>query len=86
MRDITHDLKEENGASKSYLVRIKTPSGEYEGTMFSAFPTRRLSEVITMAQEFINLKDAKDLLSKEKYPFMVISKHHIETIKVLDER
>jgi hypothetical protein len=54
--------------------------------MYSPHPTRRLSEALSRMEEFINLKDARDISSKEKYPFMVISKEHIETIKVLDER
>ena len=72
--------------SKKYLVRITTNGGEYEGIMYSPHPTRRLSEALSRMEEFINLKDARDILSKEKFPFMVISKEHIETIKVLDER
>ena len=72
--------------SKQYIVRVRTHSGEYEGIMFSPHPERRLSEALGRMEDFVNLKDARDLATKEKYPFMVIGKDHIETIKVLDER
>jgi len=82
------DLPEDGAVpkSKQYIVRIRTHSGEYEGVMFSPHPSRRLSEALGRMEAFVNLKDARDVLSKEKFPFMVISREHIETIKVLDER
>lgn len=85
-RIIIRDIENAEVSSKSYLVRIKTGTGEYEGIMFSPYPSRRLSEVLTRMEDFINLKDARDLSTKEKFPFMVVSKNFIETIKVLDER
>ena len=72
--------------SKQYIVRIRTRSGEYEGIMYSPHPERRLAEALGAMDAFINLKDARDVVSKEKFPFMVINKEHIETVKVLDER
>ena len=71
--------------SRKYLVRIRTMSAEYEGQFFSPYPERRLSEVLTRMEQFINIKDAKDIVSGEAYPFMVISKTSIETIKVVKE-
>ena len=52
---------------------------------FSPYPEKRLSEVLTRMEQFINLKDAKDIASGETFPFMVISKTSIETIKVVKE-
>jgi hypothetical protein len=72
--------------SKRYLVRIRTERGEYDGVFFSPFPTKRLAEVLVQMDDFINLKDARDVSTKEKFPFMLIGKNHIESIKVLDER
>ena len=84
---MTRDIGDpEKPASRKYLVRIRTGNGEYEGVLYSAFPAKRLSDVLAQMEGFLNLKDARDMESKEKYPFMVISKGHIETIKVLDER
>ena len=71
--------------SRKYRVRIRTASAEYEGLFYSPFPERRLSEVLTRMEQFINLKDAKDVVSGEAFPFMVISKTTIETIKVVEE-
>ena len=71
--------------SRKYLVRIRTASAEYEGMFFSPYPEKRLSEVLTRMEQFINLKDAKDVASGETFPFMVISKTSIETIKVVEE-
>jgi hypothetical protein len=71
--------------SRKYLVRIRTASAEYEGVFYSPYPERRLSEVLTRMEQFINLKDAKDIATGENYPFMVISKSTIETIKVVEE-
>ena len=71
--------------SRRYLIRIRTTSAEYEGMFFSPYPEKRLSEVLTRMEQFINLKDAKDIASGEAFPFMVISKTSIETIKVLKE-
>jgi hypothetical protein len=36
-------------------------------------------------EQFINLKEAKDVTTGESFPFMVISKGSIETIKVVEE-
>ena len=78
--------EESSGAqSRKYLVRIRTASAEYEGMFFSPYPDKRLSEVLTRIDQFINLKDAKDIDSGEAFPFMVINKTSIETIKVVKE-
>ena len=82
---MTRDLDDTGETPKSYLVRVRTTSDEYEGRLFSPFPEKRLAEVLSRIDEFVNLKDASNIATKEKYPFMVISKSHIETIKVLDE-
>lgn len=71
--------------SRKYLVRIRTATAEYEGMFFSPYPERRLSEVLTRMEQFINLKDAKDITTGDTFPFMVISKTSIETIKVVKE-
>jgi hypothetical protein len=71
--------------SRKYLVRIRTATAEYEGMFFSPYPEKRLSEVLTRMEQFINLKDARDIASGETFPFMVISKTSIETIKVVEE-
>ena len=85
-RDVEFPERGAGSESKQYVVRIRTRSGEYEGIIFSAHPERRLSEALGRMDDFVNLKDARDIASKEKYPFMVIRKEHIETVKVLDER
>ena len=77
---------QESSTSKRYLVRIRTAKGEYDGVFYSPFPTKRLADVLVQMEGFINIKDAMDISTKEKYPFMVIGKNHIESIKVLDER
>ena len=78
--------EESSGAqSRKYLVRIRTANAEYEGKFFSPYPEKRLSEVLTRMEQFINLKDAKDIDSGDSFPFMVISKTSIETIKVVKE-
>ena len=71
--------------SRKYLVRIRTVTAEYEGLFYSPYPERRLSEVLTRMEQFINLKDARDIASGDTFPFMVISKNAIETIKVVEE-
>jgi hypothetical protein len=71
--------------SRKYLVRIRTATSEYEGMFFSPYPEKRLSEVLTRMEQFINLKDARDIASGDTFPFMVISKTSIETIKVVEE-
>jgi hypothetical protein len=71
--------------SRKYLVRIRTATAEYEGLFYSPYPKRRLSDVLTRMEQFINLKDARDIASGDTFPFMVISKTSIETIKVLEE-
>jgi len=71
--------------SRKYRVRIRTASAEYEGVFYSPYPERRLSEVLTKIDQFINLKEARDVATGETYPFMVISKGSIETIKVVEE-
>ncbi len=83
---ITGNAEGSEVASRLYVVRVRTGSGEYEGQMFSPYPGQRLSDVLVRLQEFVNLKAARDLATDEKFPFMVISKSHIETIKVLDEK
>lgn len=71
--------------SRKYRVRIRTANGEYEGLFSSPYPDRRLSEVLTRMEEFINVKEVIDVVSKEVFPFMVIAKNSIETIKVIEE-
>jgi hypothetical protein len=71
--------------SRRYLVRIRTGSAEFEGLFFSPYPERRLSEVLTRMDQFINIKEARDVVSGEVFPFMVISKSSIETVKVIKE-
>jgi hypothetical protein len=81
------EIVEESPGSKSrkYLVRIRTTTAEYEGMFYSPYPERRLSDVLTRMEQFINLKDARDIDSCETFPFMVISKTSIQTIKVVKE-
>lgn len=74
-----------NTQSRKYRVRIRTATAEYEGLFYSPYPERRLSEVLTRMEQFINLKEAKDVATGEAFPFMVISKTSIETIKVVEE-
>ena len=71
--------------SRKYQVRVRTANAEYEGLFYSPYPERRLSEVLTRMEQFINLKDAKDITTGDVFPFMVISKNSIETIKVVKE-
>jgi hypothetical protein len=71
--------------SRKYRVRIRTQTAEYEGLFYSPYPERRLSEVLTRMEQFLNLKDAKDIVTGESFTFMVISKSSIETIKVIEE-
>lgn len=85
-RDVAFPEGKTEPASKQYMVRVRTRSGEYEGLLFSTDPSRRLSDALGRMEAFVNLKDARDMATKERFPFMVISKERIETIKVLDER
>ena len=87
MKPRNNDLTQSamTGQSRKYRVRIRTKSSEFEGLFFSPYPERRLSEVMTRMEDFINLKEVKDLTTGEAFPFMVISKPSIETIKVLEE-
>ena len=78
-------IESSGSQSRKYLVRIRTVSAEYEGMFFSPYPEKRLSEVLTRMEQFLNLKDAKDIASGDTFPFMVISKTSIETIKVVKE-
>ena len=71
--------------SRKYRVRVRTANAEFEGLFFSPYPERRLSEALTRMEQFLNLKDARDIDSGEAYPFVVISKGSIESIKVLEE-
>jgi hypothetical protein len=71
--------------SRKYRVRVRTGSAEFEGVFFSPYPERRLSEVLTKMEQFLNLKDARDVETGDTFPFMVISKHAIETVKVVEE-
>jgi hypothetical protein len=71
--------------SRKYRVRIRTTNAEYEGVFFSPYPERRLSEVLTKMEQFLNLKDVRDVSTGETFPFMVISKNSVETIKVVEE-
>lgn len=67
-------------------MRVKTTSTEYEGLFFSHFPEKRLSDVLSRLDQFLNLKDAMDCKTREKFSFVVISKSSIETIKVIEEQ
>ena len=79
-------VEESSGSqSRKYLVRIRTTHAEYEGMFFSPYPEKRLSEVLTRMEQFINIKDVKDVETGDAFPFMVISKTSIETIKVVKE-
>lgn len=71
--------------SRRYRVRIRTAHSEYEGLFFSPYPERRLNEALARVEEFLNLKDAKDLVTGEKFPFVVIGKASIETVKIVEE-
>ncbi|HEY5998502.1 MAG TPA: hypothetical protein VI078_04275 [bacterium] len=71
--------------SRKYRVRVRTQNAEYEGIFFSPYPDRRLSEVLTKLEQFLNLKEARDVETGETFPFMVIAKHSIQTIKVVEE-
>ena len=71
--------------SRKYRVRIRTTNAEYEGLFFSPHPERRLSEALTRMDQFFNLKEVTDIATGETFPFMVVSKSSIETIKVIEE-
>jgi hypothetical protein len=71
--------------SRKYRVRVRTSNAEYEGIFFSPYPERRLSEVLTKLEQFLNLKEARDVETGETFAFMVIAKHSIQTIKVVEE-
>jgi hypothetical protein len=79
------DVELSETQTRKYLVRIRTATTEYEGLFYSPYPKRRLSDVLTRMEQFINLKDAKDLTTGDSFSFMVISKASIETIKVVKE-
>ena len=85
-RAITREVDFVPQTTKQYLVRVKTGNVEYEGMLFNPFPEERLSDVIGRVGGFLNLKDARDLSTEEKFPFMVVNKSFIETIKVIEER
>jgi hypothetical protein len=74
-----------SGQSRKYRIRIRTASAEYEGIFSSPYPERRLSEVLTRMEQFLNLKEARDIVTGETFSFMVISKGSIETVKVIEE-
>jgi hypothetical protein len=71
--------------SRKYRLRIRTAHAEYEGLFFSPHPERRLSEALTRMEQFINLKDVSDIGTGETFPFVVINRSLIETIKVIEE-
>lgn len=71
--------------SRKYRLRIRTAHAEYEGLFFSPHPERRLSEALTRMEQFINLKDVSDTATGETFPFVVINRALIETIKVIEE-
>ncbi len=79
------DLESSESQSRKYQIRVRTATAEYEGMFHSPYPERRLSDVLTRMEQFINLKDARDVATGDTFPFMVISKGSIETIKVLEE-
>ena len=85
-KSVEKNVEELSGSqSRKYLVRIRTTTAEYEGLFSSPYPEKRLSEVLTRMEQFLNLKDAKDLRSGETFPFVVINKSSVETIKVVKE-
>ena len=82
---VSTEIELPGAQSRKYRVRIRTANGEFEGLFSSPFPDRRLSEVLTRMDEFINVKEVRDVATKEVFPFMVIAKTSIETIKVVEE-
>lgn len=79
------DMESSESQTRKYLIRVRTTTTEYEGVFHSPYPERRLSDVLTRMEQFINLKDARDLATGDTFAFMVISKASIETIKVVEE-
>ncbi len=69
-----------------YEVRVRTDFDEYVGTFFSPIPNRRLSEVINRIDGFLSLKDVTCANSGDKYPFIMLNKASIESIRVLEEK
>jgi hypothetical protein len=68
-----------------YEVKVRTDFDEYVGTFFSPSPNRRLSEVINRIEGFLSLKEVTCTNSGEKYPFIMINKASVESIRVLEE-
>jgi hypothetical protein len=69
-----------------YQLRIRTDFEEYIGTFYSPFPNQRLPEVIGRIEGYINLKNVLCTQSGEKFPFIMVNKNRIETIRVLGEK
>ena len=70
---------------KVYLVQVKTKSGDYVGSFNSPFPERRLSEVISRLEGYMNLKDVTLTQTGERYPFVIVNKSAIEMIILMEE-
>ena len=71
---------------KVYLVQVKTKSGDYQGTFYSPFPDRRLSEAIAKLEGYLNLKDVTLTQTGEQYPFVIINKSSVEMIILVEEK
>jgi len=47
---------EESSHSRKYRLRVRTAHAEFEGLFYSPHPERRLSEVLTRMEQFLNLR------------------------------
>ena len=81
----SEEMEASAAQSRKYRVRIRTATAEYEGLFYSPYPDKRLTEVLTRMEQFLNLKEARDITTGESFAFVVISKSSIETIKVIEE-
>jgi len=77
--------QERSAHSRKYRIRVRTANAEFEGLFYSPHPERRLSEVLAKMEPFLNLKDARDLLKGDSFPFVIVAKSAIESIKVVQE-
>jgi hypothetical protein len=71
---------------KIYEVQVKTKSGDYQGTFYSPFPDKRLSEAVSKLEGYLNLKDVTLIQTGEKYPFVIINKNSVEMIILVEEK
>lgn len=70
---------------KIYKLKIKTPSGDYTGDFYSPHPEKRLSDVISRQEGYLNLKNVTLSQTGEKYPFVIFNKDNIEMIILVEE-